>query len=102
MLVLEDILDEKAYSNIALSRYLKSSDLSDKDKGLVTEIVYGTIARKITLEWYLAHFVKDRDKLENWVYYLLMMSLYQFLYLDKNPTYAVVNAAVEIAKKSWQ
>ncbi len=98
LLVLEDILDEKAYSNIALSRYLKSSDLSDKDKGLVTEIVYGTIARKITLEWYLAHFVKDRDKLENWVYYLLMMSLYQFLYLDKNPTYAVVNAAVEIAK----
>ena len=61
LLVLEDILDEKAYSNIALSRYLKSSDLSDKDKGLVTEIVYGTIARKITLEWYLAHFVKDRS-----------------------------------------
>ena len=64
----------------------------------MTEIVYGTVARKITLEWYLAHYIKDRDKLDFWVYYLLMLSLYQLLYLDKIPAHAVVNDAVNIAK----
>ena len=95
---LEEVFEEVAYSNIALNKNLKHSQLSDKDKGLVTEIVYGTVARKITLEWYLAHFIADRDKLEKWVYDLLMLSLYQLLYLDNVPAHAIVNDAVAIAK----
>ena len=92
---LEEVFEEVAYSNIALNKNLKHSQLSDKDKGLVTEIVYGTVARKITLEWYLAHFIADRDKLEKWVYDLLMLSLYQLLYLDNVPAHAIVNDAVD-------
>ena len=65
---------------------------------MVTEIVYGTVARKITLEWILAHVIEDRDKLEAWVYDLLLLSLYQLAYLDKIPSHAVVNDAVSIAK----
>ena len=64
----------------------------------MTEIVYGTVARKITLEWILAHVSEDRDKLEPWVYDLLLLSLYQLAYLDKIPAHAVVNDAVSIAK----
>ena len=97
--VLENVFEDGAYSNIALNQELKQSTLSPKDKALVTEIVYGTVARKITLEWYLAHYIKDRDELEPWVYDLLMLSLYQLLYLDKMPAHAVVNDAVTIAKK---
>lgn len=98
LIVLEEVFREGAYSNIALSKQLSQSQLSEQDKGLVTEIVYGTVARKLTLEWYLAHVIDDRDKLETWVYDLLMMSLYQLLYLDKVPDHAVVNDAVAIAK----
>lgn len=97
-MVLEDVFDNGAYSNIALNQALQSSAMSQKDKSLVTELIYGTVARKITLEWYLAHYIADRDKLEPWVYYLLMVSLYQLLYLDKIPAHAVVNDAVAIAK----
>lgn len=97
-MVLEDVFDNGAYSNIALNQALQSSAMSQKDKSLMTELIYGTVARKITLEWYLAHYIADRDKLEPWVYYLLMVSLYQLLYLDKIPTHAVVNDAVAIAK----
>ena len=79
-------------------RNLNRLSCHKKDKSLVTEIVYGTVARKITLEWYLAHYIEDRDKLDPWVYYLLMLSLYQLLYLDKMPAHAVVNDAVNIAK----
>ena len=96
--VLEDVLVNQAYSNIALNKHLKGSQLSAADKGLVTEIVYGTVARKLTLEWYLSHFIEDRDKLDNWLYVLLLMSAYQLCYLDKVPNHAVVNEAVELAK----
>ena len=96
--VLENVLMNQAYSNIALNKHLKGSQLSVADKGLVTEIVYGTVARKLTLEWYLSHFIKDRDKLDNWLYILLLLSAYQLRYLDKIPNHAVVNEAVELAK----
>lgn len=68
LLVLENVFDKAAYTNISLNHVLKSSAMSSKDKALVTELVYGTVARKITLEWYLAHYIADRDKLESWVY----------------------------------
>ena len=96
--VLEDVLVNQAYSNIALNKHLKGSQLSAADKGLVTELVYGTVTRKLTLEWYLSHFIEDRDKLDNWLYVLLLMSTYQLQYLDKVPDHAVVNEAVELAK----
>jgi len=96
--ILEEVFEEGAYSNIALNRALSQSSLSQADKGLVTELVYGTVARKITLEWYLSHLIEDRDKLDNWLYILLELSLYQMLYLDKIPQHAVVHEAVEIAK----
>ena len=96
--VLEDVLVNQAYSNIALNKHLKGSQLSATDKGLVTELVYGTVARKLTLEWYLSHFIEDRDKLDSWLYVLLLMSVYQLQYLDKLPDHAVVNEAVELAK----
>lgn len=97
--VLEQVFDQGAYSNIALNKVLESSRLSTQDKGLATELVYGTVSRKITLEWYLAHFIEDREKLDTWVYYLLMLSLYQLVYLDKLPIHAVVNEAVNLAKR---
>lgn len=96
--VLEEVFSEGAYSNIALNQALLEAPLSSVDKGLVTEIVYGTVARKITLEWYLSHVIENRDKLDSWLYILLLMSLYQIQYLDKIPAHAVVNEAVELAK----
>ena len=97
--VLQEVFENGAYSNIALNKELQSSQLSQADKSLVTELVYGTVARKITLEWYLAHEIKDRDQLDSWVYHLLMLSLYQILYLDKIPNHAIVNEAVNLAKR---
>ena len=58
--VLEEVFEQGAYSNIALNQALEHSQLSDKDRSFVTEVVYGTVARKITLEWYLAHVIEDR------------------------------------------
>ena len=100
--VLEEVFQEGAYSNIALNARLSKSHLTDKDKALVTEVVYGTVARKITLEWILAHVIEDRDKLEAWVYDLLLLSLYQLAYLDKIPAHLLPK--IEVIKRvlrSW-
>ena len=96
---LGEIFQDGAFSNIALKKSLGKATLSDVDKSLVTEIVYGTVSRKLTLEWYLSHFVADRDQIDPWIYHLLLMSLYQFVYLEKIPPHAVVHEAVELAKQ---
>ena len=97
--ILEEVFDKGAFSNIALNKALKKVQLAQSDKSLVTEIVYGTVARKLTLEWYLSHLIEDRDKLDSWLYILLLLSLYQMLYLDKIPNHALIHEAVELAKK---
>jgi len=43
--------------------------------------------------------VKKTNKLQSWVKWLLYLSIYQLKYLDKVPDHAVVNEAVELAKK---
>ncbi|MBI5974561.1 16S rRNA (cytosine(967)-C(5))-methyltransferase RsmB [Staphylococcus canis] len=94
---LEDVLKDGAYSNLKINEVLSKNNLSQADKGLYTEIVYGTIKRKLTLNYYLKPFVKT--KIKGWVRRLLWMSIYQYVYLDKVPTHAIINEAVDIAKK---
>ncbi|TYS70644.1 16S rRNA (cytosine(967)-C(5))-methyltransferase RsmB [Sutcliffiella horikoshii] len=90
---------KQAYSNLLLNNYLDSGKLSKKDAGLFTEVVYGTIQRTITLDYYLASYIEKQKKLQDWVKVLLKMTLYQMLYLDKVPARAAIYEAVEIAKK---
>lgn len=95
---IKEVFNGAAYSNLLLGEIIDSTELSDKDRRLFTEIVYGTIARKLTLEFYVERNVRNPKKLDDWVKYLLMLSVYQMIYLDKIPNHAILNDAVEIAK----
>ncbi|WP_459499808.1 16S rRNA (cytosine(967)-C(5))-methyltransferase RsmB [Bacillus sp. C1] len=86
-----------AYSNLLLNNLIEKSQIDRKDVGLLTEIVYGTIQRRDTLDYYLQPFL--RKKVEAWVKVLLRLSLYQMLYLDRVPERAAIHEAVEIAKR---
>lgn len=98
--ILLQIEKNQAYSNLLLNQSIKRDQLNDKDVGLLTEIVYGTIQRKNTLDYYLSQFVKGGlKKLDPWVHVLLQLSLYQIIYLDRVPQRAIVHEAVELAKK---
>ncbi len=87
----------QSYSNLLLHSVIEKNELPQKDIGLLTELTYGTIQRKMTLDFYLAPFIKG--KLDDWVRQLLRLSLYQLVYLDRIPDRAVFYEAVEIAKK---
>ncbi|TKD71706.1 16S rRNA (cytosine(967)-C(5))-methyltransferase RsmB [Pseudalkalibacillus hwajinpoensis] len=97
--VIEKINKNQAYSNLLLNETIKKHKLSRKDTGLLTEIVYGTIQRKQTLDFYLDDFLTNRKRIQTWVISLLQLSLYQMIYLDRVPDRAIIHEAVEIAKK---
>ncbi|WP_042348975.1 16S rRNA (cytosine(967)-C(5))-methyltransferase RsmB [Bacillus massiliigorillae] len=101
-LALELILSvekNQSYSNLALNSVMKKNNLSPADGGLLTEITYGTIQRKLTLDYFLEPFLNNKNKIDDWVIILLRLSLYQMHYLDKVPDHAVIFEAVEIAKR---
>ncbi|MEC5422744.1 16S rRNA (cytosine(967)-C(5))-methyltransferase RsmB [Virgibacillus sp. C22-A2] len=90
---------DNGFSNLVIDSELKSGRVNPKDEGLLTEVVYGTIQRKLTLDYYIDSFVDSKKKLDDWVKMLLRMSIYQMVFLDKVPDHAIINEAVEIAKK---
>lgn len=90
---------DSGFSHLLIDNEMKSKRISPKDEGLLTEIVYGTIQRKLTLDYYLDNFVKKNKKMDAWVRMLLRMSVYQMIYLDKVPDHAIIHEAVEIAKQ---
>lgn len=98
--VLTAVEQEGAYSNLLLNGALQKAGLSGPDAGLATELVYGTISRLNTIDYFLEQFVaKGLAKLQPWVRNLLRLSFYQLYYLDRIPPHAAVNEAVNIAKR---
>lgn len=95
--ILWAVENKQAYSNLLLHQKLESYGISAKNRGLLTEITYGTLQHQMTLDYYLEPFLKG--KVEPWVRILLRLSLYQIIYLDRIPSHAVVHEAVEIAKR---
>lgn len=97
--IVQRVLEEGAYSNLVLSKELNRDDIDEKDKGLITEIVYGTLRRKRTLDVLIGNFVKDIKLLDSTVLNILRVAIYQMYFLDKIPEYAACNEAVEEAKE---
>lgn len=98
--VVDAILSKGAYSNIVLNSKLNKATLEDRDKSLVTEIVYGTIKYKYTIDMILSSYLKlGLNKMNSFTLNILRTSLYQMRFLTKIPEFAAVNEAVNIAKK---
>ncbi|UUZ86785.1 hypothetical protein LJK88_21510 [Paenibacillus sp. P26] len=91
---------DRSYSNLLLNQTLQAFRLDKPDAALATEIVYGTVQRLNTIDYFLERFVsKGLDKLQPWVRSLLRLSFYQLYYLDRIPDHAIVNEAVNLAKR---
>ncbi len=96
--VLSRIDRDKSYSNLTLDSELKKADLTDADKALASCIVFGVVARKITLDYYISKLTKVAEsKIEPQVRNILRMGLYQMMYLDRIPDHAAVNESVNAA-----
>ncbi|MCW6660661.1 16S rRNA (cytosine(967)-C(5))-methyltransferase RsmB [Aerococcaceae bacterium NML201209] len=95
--LLDKVDDQGEYSNVLIDRFLKQSQLDERDNQLLVQLVYGTIQRRLTLDYYLQSAIHGK-KMDAWVRSLLRMSVYQLVYLERIPAHAVLNEAVKIAK----
>lgn len=92
---LDEVVNKEVYSNLYLRNHLH--EVSERDRALATRIFYGTIQNYRYCRACWSKFVENKvnDKMD----VLLTMSTYQLLFLDKVPSYAIVNDAVNIAKR---
>lgn len=100
--VLYDVDTKNAYSNIVLSEILDNNrnKLNEKDVGLISELVYGTVSWKLTIDYIISKYSNIKiNKISKWILNILRMATYQIIFLDKIPKSAAVNEAVNLAKK---
>jgi len=86
---------EKAYSQLLLKNSLEG--MSEQDKAFVSRCVYGTIQNYRYVEHVWKKYANKVD--DKKIKVLLSMSVYQLLFMDGVPAYAVVNEACELARK---
>ena len=90
----------EAYSNTTLNKELEKSDLNSLDKGLASELVYGVMTWKLTLDEIIARYSSIKlKKISPWIINILRIGIYQIAFLDKIPVSAAVNESVNLAKR---
>lgn len=90
-----------AFSNLALDSILSKSHLDTRDKSFVSNLFYGVIERKLTIDYQLGLYLsKPLKKLKPEVLTILRIGAYQILFMDKVPDSAAVNESIKLSKKN--
>jgi len=97
--ILKEIDEEKAYSNIAITRNI-NKELSVLDESFVREIVYGVVENKLLIDWVISKFSNIKiKKVSPIILEILRIGIYQIMFMDRIPDSAAVNESVKLAKK---
>ena len=98
-----DLLDKWSrygqFADLLLSRALDAAKLDARDKSLTAELFLGVIRRLGTLDCVLRTFCsRTLSRLPPTILNLLRLGAYQIIFLERVPTYAAVDSAVDQAK----
>jgi 16S rRNA (cytosine967-C5)-methyltransferase len=97
--ILVKVDTRKAYADVLLDQTLRGADLDPADRALLTELVYGTLRWRGALDGRLQRQLRrPLGETDPRIRNLLRLTCYQLFYLDRIPSYAAVNEAVELAK----
>lgn len=97
--VLERVLRDAAFVDLALEAELGRRRLEPRDVALATEVVYGTLRWQRYLDWILQpHSRRPIDALDVGPLVLLRLTAYQIAFLERIPAFAAVNDAVTLAR----
>lgn len=92
----------QAYLDQILEKHLSRTRLPERDKALVTAIANGVTRRRSRLDAELMrHFQKNFDGARPLLKNILRSALFQLRYLDRVPSYAVVNEAVGFTRAQF-
>jgi 16S rRNA (cytosine967-C5)-methyltransferase len=90
-----------AFADVALDRVLAQHTLSDADRRLLTELVYGCVRRMRSLDALIDQIAqKSSSNQAPDVRTILHLGLYQLRYLEHIPPSAAVNTTVELLKQN--
>jgi len=94
-------IERGAFVDGAIDRVLHQVTLSDLDRSLLTELVYGAVRRQRTLDALIDQFAqKKASQQPPDLRLILHLGLYQLRYLDQIPPSAAVHTTVELAKQN--
>jgi 16S rRNA (cytosine967-C5)-methyltransferase len=90
-----------SYADVALDRSLRGSELAERDRGLATELVYGSVRQQRSLDALIDRFAKKRAQQQHPDLRLILhLGLYQLHYLTQIPENAAVSTTVDLAKQN--
>ena len=97
--LISEVNQNMGYSNLLVPQALNASSLDDRDRGLVTELVYGTIRMQGKHDWVLNQ-IRDRPFLEidPGIIDVARLGIHQIHEL-RIPDHAAVSSTVEVARK---
>jgi len=96
---LQTIYRTQAFADDVFDSIIKDIVLSEPDRALTFELVYGVLRHAITLDWRLDHLSrKPMARLPLNVATILRVAAYQLLFLDRIPDSAAVNEAVKLIR----
>ena len=97
--LLTEVNRNEGYSNLLLPQALNASKLDDRDRSLVTELLYGTIRMQGKHDWVLAQ-ISDRpwNEVDPGIVDICRLGVHQ-VHEMRIPDHAAVAATVEVARK---
>lgn len=97
--ILSRIQNEGAYSTLAVKKALDDKN-ERKDSGFIRELVYGVLENQRMIDEIIKESSSVRiRKIHPIILIILRTAIYQLLFMDTVPESAVVNEAVNLAKK---
>ncbi len=97
--LISEVNRNDGYSNLLLPQALTASSLDERDRNLVTELVYGTIRMQGKHDWILSQ-ISDRpwSEVDGGIVDVARMGVHQ-IHEMRIPDHAAVAATVEVARK---
>jgi 16S rRNA (cytosine967-C5)-methyltransferase len=101
--ILDRIEEDRAFAEPLLDSCLSGSALgSAQDRGLLTELVYGTLRMRNRMDWIIrTHYRGDFGSMKTGLKNILRIALYQVMFADRIPSYAAVDEAVKMTKTRY-
>lgn len=99
---INNVINQGGYSNIAINKILRKSDLDNKNRGFFTELVYGTIENKLYLDYIIQKYSNQKiSELSKEVLIILEMGIYQIREMNSVTDFAAVDESVKLCKKIY-
>jgi 16S rRNA (cytosine967-C5)-methyltransferase len=87
-------IDEGGYANLVVPELLEQSDLDQRDRAFVTDLVYGTVRRRRSVDWLVMNHVEREP--EETVLRVLHLGAYQLAF-GRVANHAAVAETVDLA-----